>query len=59
MVIGGWLSTIVVATIPLLWRALTSPKGLAWDQQHATAAERELARHANRDSHIQALVSAT
>ena len=48
--ISGYLTTIVVAMIPPLWHHLMTPKVLAWDRDHATAAERELARQANQRS---------
>lgn len=48
MMIGGYLTTIVVALIPPLWHALMTPKVLAWDRDFATAEERELARRASR-----------
>lgn len=50
MMVGGYLTTIVVAMIPPLWHHLMTPKVLAWDRDHATAAERELARLANQRS---------
>ena len=50
MMVGGYLTTIVVAMIPPLWHHLMTPKVLAWDRDHASAAERELARLANERS---------
>ena len=41
--IGGYLTTIVVALIPPLWFRLMDPKVREWDRDHASAAERELA----------------
>ena len=58
MMVGGYLTTIVVAMIPPLWHKLMTPKVLAWDRDHATAAERELARQANRKSNIEEMVLA-
>lgn len=55
MMVGGYLTTIVVAMIPPLWHKLMTPKVLAWDQLHATPAERELARQANARSGIATL----
>jgi len=53
--IGGYLTTIIVAMIPPLWHRLMTPKVLAWDRDHATAEERELAARANARSGIAAL----
>ena len=47
MMIGGYLTTIVVAMIPPLWHALMTPKVLAWDRDHASAEEQRLAAEAN------------
>jgi hypothetical protein len=57
MMIGGYLTTIAVAMIPPLWHRLMTPKVLAWDCEHASAEERELARLANARSGIAALMS--
>lgn len=57
MMIGGYLTTIIVAMIPPLWHYLMTPKVLAWDRDHANAEERELARAANARSGIQALMA--
>lgn len=58
MMIGGYLTTLVVAMIPPLWHKLMTPKVLAWDWDYATAAERELARKANHESHIPEMMKA-
>lgn len=58
MMIGGYLTTIAVAMVPPLWHKLMTPKVLAWDRDHASAAERELARQANRKSHIAEMTAA-
>ena len=50
MMIGGYLTTIVVALIPPLWHALMTPKVLAWDRDHANFTERKLAALANADA---------
>jgi len=47
MMIGGYLTTIVVALMPPLWHALMTPKVMAWDRDFATAEERELAKRAS------------
>lgn len=46
MMVGGYLTTIVVALLPPLWHRLMTSKVLAWDREHATPRERELARAA-------------
>lgn len=55
MMLGGYLTTIVVAMIPPLWHRLMTPRVLAWDRQHASAEERELAAAANARSGLRAL----
>ena len=55
MMIGGYLTTIVVALIPPLWHKLMTPKVLAWDRDHAVPEERELAAAANARSGLSAL----
>jgi alkane 1-monooxygenase len=55
MMIGGYLTTIVVAMIPPLWHKLMTPKVLAWDRDYAVAEERALAARANALSGIKAL----
>jgi len=50
MMIHGYLTTIVIALVPPLWHRLMTPKVLAWDRDHATAAERRLAALANARS---------
>ena len=47
MMIGGYLTTIVVAMIPPLWHSLMTPKVLAWDRELANADEQRLAAEAN------------
>jgi alkane 1-monooxygenase len=58
MMVGGYLTTIIVAMIPPLWNRLMTPKVLAWDRDYATAEERELAREANARSGVKALMAA-
>lgn len=55
MMIGGYLTTILVAMLPPLWHRLMTPKVLAWDRDYSTAEERELAALANARSGIAAL----
>ncbi|MCY1447328.1 hypothetical protein D9M71_639440 [compost metagenome] len=57
MMIGGYLTTIVVAMIPPLWHKLMTPRVLAWDRDYATAEERRLAREANARSGLRALTA--
>lgn len=54
MMIGGYLTTIVVAMIPPLWHRLMTPKVLDWDRNYATPAERKLAAEANARSGMRA-----
>lgn len=58
MMVGGYLTAIVVAMIPPLWHKLMTPKVQAWDRDFASPAERELARQANQRSGIAQLVQA-
>ncbi|MDH0896077.1 MULTISPECIES: alkane 1-monooxygenase [unclassified Pseudomonas] len=55
MMIGGYLTTILVAMIPPLWHRLMTPKVLAWDRDFASAEELALAAQANARSGIAAL----
>ncbi|MFK7901270.1 MAG: alkane 1-monooxygenase [Nitratireductor sp.] len=52
MMIGGYLTTIVVALIPPLWHKLMTPKVLEWDEKFASPEEKELASQANKKSGI-------
>ncbi|RJF91905.1 fatty acid desaturase [Noviherbaspirillum saxi] len=54
IMIGGYLTTIVVAMIPPLWHKLMTPKVLAWDRDFANAEERQLVARANARSDIPA-----
>lgn len=58
MMVGGYLTTIIVAMIPPLWHRLMTPKVLDWDQRYATDEERLLAIQANARSGIRALQQA-
>lgn len=58
MMIGGYLTTIVVAMLPPLWHKLMTPKVQAWDRDYASARELELAREANARSGIPELMTA-
>jgi NAD(P)H-flavin reductase/ferredoxin len=57
--LGGYLTTILVALVPPLWHRLMTPRLLAWDLDHATPAERRLAAEANRRSGLPALTRAS
>jgi len=54
MMVGGYLSTMVVALIPPLWNKLMIPKVLEWDQKYATREELSLANAANKVSGLEA-----
>lgn len=58
MMVGGYLTTIIVAMIPPLWNKLMTPKVLAWDRDYASTEERVLAREANARSGVQELMAA-
>ena len=58
MMVGGYLTTIIVAMIPPLWHRLMTPKVLEWDRKYASDEERLLAAEANRNSGIPALKAA-
>jgi len=58
MMITGYLGTIILAMMPPVWNRLMVPRVLAWDREHASARERELACEANLRSGIPALVRA-
>ena len=55
MMIGGYLTVMVLALVPPLWHALMTPRLLAWDRDFADPVERGLAREANAASGIKAL----
>jgi alkane 1-monooxygenase len=55
MMIGGYLTTYVIALIPPLWNKLMVPKVLEWDQKYASKEELLLASEANKMSGIKAL----
>ena len=58
MMIGGYLTVMVLALVPPLWHALMTPRLLAWDRDFADPRERQLARAANAASGIATLVRA-
>lgn len=52
---GGYMTMIVVALIPPLFKHLMTPALNEWDAKYATQAERELAREASQKSGMQGL----
>lgn len=52
MMIGGYLTTFMVALIPPLWNKLMVPKVLEWDRKYASEKELQLANEANLKSGI-------
>ena len=52
MMIGGYLTTVVVAMVPPLWHRLMTPRVMQWDREHASDEERALAAQANACSGI-------
>lgn len=42
VMLGGYLTTIIVALIPPLWFRLMTPKIVEWDELYASKAEREI-----------------
>ncbi len=50
MMLGGYLTTLIVALIPPLWHKIMVPKVLAWDQKYASDEELVLANAANQRS---------
>ena len=59
MMLGGYLTTIIVALVPPLWHRLMIPKVLDWDRRYASPRERVLAAEANARSGIPAFMQAT
>jgi NAD(P)H-flavin reductase/ferredoxin len=57
MMLGGYLTTIIVALVPPLWHRLMTPRVLDWDRKLATPGEQHLAAAANRHSGRQDFVS--
>ena len=58
MMIGGYLTTVLVAMIPPLWHRLMTPKVLEWDRRYASDDERRLAERANQRSGLAQLRAA-
>lgn len=54
MMIGGYLTTYMVALVPPLWHKMMVPKVLEWDQKYASKDELHLANVANRNSGLKA-----
>ncbi|MBW3163634.1 alkane 1-monooxygenase [Ferrimonas balearica] len=55
--IGGYLTTLVVALIPPLWHWLMIPKLRHWDAHFASEPERRLVARANRESGLAPLLA--
>lgn len=55
--IAGYLTTILIALVPPLWNGLMVPKIIAWDEHYASPEERILARKANLESGLPALMA--
>lgn len=55
MMVGGYLTTIILTLIPPLWQRMMIPKIIDWDRYHATPEERVLALRANQRSGLKAL----
>jgi hypothetical protein len=53
--LGGYMTTLLVALLPPVWHRCMVPRLLQWDAQHANPTERELARQANLRSGLRAL----
>lgn len=58
VMIGGYLTTILVTLIPPLWHKLMVPKVLHWDQHYANETERKLAVEASLKSGLPGFVEA-
>ncbi|MFY9180246.1 MAG: alkane 1-monooxygenase [Venatoribacter sp.] len=50
MMIGGYLTTIIVAMIPPLWHSKMTPKVLEWDKKYASTDELKLAKEDSLNS---------
>jgi len=55
MMVGGYLTTVLLTLVPPLWHHLMTPKLIEWDRLYATPEERALALRANQRSHLKAL----
>jgi len=55
MMVGGYLTTILLTLVPPLWHHLMTPKLIEWDRHYATPEERALALRANQRSRLKAL----
>lgn len=56
--ISGYLANIILTLLPPLWNKLMIPKLLKWDETYASPEELKLAREANANSGIKALIEA-
>ena len=57
MMLGGYLTTIILALVPPVWHRLMTPKVIEWDRRFASAEERALALRASQRSGLQDLVN--
>ena len=55
VMVGGYLTTIIVTLCPPLWHYLMIPKLKEWDEKYASPEERLLAREANAKSGLRGL----
>ncbi|MCL2428090.1 MAG: alkane 1-monooxygenase [Alphaproteobacteria bacterium] len=47
LMFSGYLATMLITLVPPLWQAIMTPRLKAWDRDHASPAERVLARAAD------------
>lgn len=59
MMLGGYLTTLILTLFPPLWHHLMTPKVLAWDRDFASDEERSLAARANARSGRRGFTSAS
>lgn len=57
MMLGGYLTTIILALVPPVWHRLMTPKVIEWDRRFASAEERALSLRASQRSGLQDLVN--
>jgi len=57
MMLGGYLTTILLTLVPPLWHRLMTPKVIDWDRRYASSEERALALRASQRSGLPAFAS--
>lgn len=57
MMLGGYLTTIILTLVPPLWHSLMTPKVIDWDRRFATPEERALALRASQRSGLRAMTN--